>query len=199
MAPNSQPATAVVIPVKDFRRAKERLASELSPPERATLRRRMASRVVAAAAPLPVWVVCDDDAVAAWARDHGAAVSWQPRSGLNGAVQAAYAERSDEGFGRVIVAHADLPRATSLSWLTEAPEIDDPRTAVVVPDRHGDGTNVLSLPGGTDFRFAYGPGSCARHLAEAERCRLAVHLRPHNDLQYDVDDPADLAFVPPLA
>ena len=38
----------------------------------------MADRVLAAAHPLPVAVVCDDNEVAEWAREHGALVVWEP-------------------------------------------------------------------------------------------------------------------------
>jgi 2-phospho-L-lactate guanylyltransferase len=58
---------AVLVPVKAFGQAKVRLASALSGPERAELARKMASRVVASAAGLPVAVVCDDAEVAGWA------------------------------------------------------------------------------------------------------------------------------------
>ena len=47
----------------------------------------------------------------------------------------------------------------------------DAPVAVVVPDHHDDGNPVLALPSGADFTFAYGPGSCARHVAEAGRLR----------------------------
>lgn len=189
---------AVLIPVKAFHRAKERLAPRLSPAERAALARRMATGVVAAAAPLPVWIVCDDDDVAAWAASVGAFVSWQPGTGLNGAVQAAVAERAAAGFDRAIVAHGDLPRAQTLVWLGEAPLIATADEVVLVPDRHGDGTNVASIPTSAGFRFAYGPGSYGRHQVEARRLGLRLVNRPDDDLQYDVDDPADLAFVPPV-
>jgi 2-phospho-L-lactate guanylyltransferase len=206
MAPLSTPANAaaarsgaaVLVPVKAFARAKERLASELDPAARAALAKRMATGVVAAAAPLPVWVVCDDDDVAAWAASLGASVSWQPGSGLNGAVQAAVDELAGIGFQRVIVAHGDLPRATTLAWLAEPPTLTAADTVVLVPDSRGDGTNVASVPSAAGFQFAYGPGSCTRHVAEAERLGLPLVVRRHHDLQYDVDDPADLVFVPPL-
>ena len=187
----------VLVPVKGFQRAKERLASELSPDERAALARRLATGVVAAAAPLPVWVVCDDDDVAEWARSVDATVSWQPGSGLNGAVQAAFAELAEAGYERVIVAHGDLSRATSLAWLGEAPAVPSADAVVLVPDRHGQGTNVASVPTTSGFQFAYGVGSCGRHVAEAHRLGLPLVVRHHEELQYDVDDPADLAFVPP--
>ena len=65
----SEPAgiVAVLVPVKAFRDAKGRLSEALSPQERAELSRSMAATVVQAAAPLPVWIVCDDDDVAEWA------------------------------------------------------------------------------------------------------------------------------------
>ena len=64
----------VLIPVKAFADAKGRLAGAVDADGRADLARTMASTVVAAAAPLPVTVVCDDDGVDAWARSVGAAV-----------------------------------------------------------------------------------------------------------------------------
>jgi len=57
---------AVLIPVKAFGAAKGRLAEVLDGQARADLARSMATIVVAAAAPLPVTVVCDDDDVDAW-------------------------------------------------------------------------------------------------------------------------------------
>ena len=63
----------------------------------------------------------------------------------------------------------------------------------IVPDRRNDGTNVLCLPTDAGFRFAYGPGSFARHHAEARRIGLAVRVAPDRLLGADVDLPSDLA------
>ena len=79
-------ACGVLIPVKAFAEAKVRLASALDTASRAELARRMAEVVIAAAAPLPVAVVCDDPDVAEWARSRGAEVFWRPERGLNAAV-----------------------------------------------------------------------------------------------------------------
>ena len=73
---------AVLVPVKAFDRAKVRLAPALAPRERERLARVMAEHVLAAAAPLPVAVVCDDADVAAWARAKDARVVWSPGAGL---------------------------------------------------------------------------------------------------------------------
>jgi 2-phospho-L-lactate guanylyltransferase len=184
-------AAAVLVPVKAFVAAKARLAPALGAAERAELARAMAARVVAAAAPLPVTVVCDDDEVAAWARAAGASVVWAPGRGLNGAVADGVASLAGAGVERVVVAHADLPLATGLAALAAGTGV------TIVPDRHRDGTNVLVVPAASGFRFAYGPGSCAAHVAEAGRLGLAVTVVESAELGWDVDVPADLAFPAP--
>jgi len=177
---------AVLIPVKDFRQAKGRLAGALSATERAALARAMASAVVRAAAPLPTFVVCDDDDVATWAAAAGAAVLWRPGLGLNGAVTDGVSELATAGFERVLVAHSDLPLASQLARLAPLPGI------TLVPDRRDDGTNVVCVPAGSAFTFAYGPGSFRRHLASARALRVAIRVVRDPHLGWDVDVPADL-------
>jgi len=184
----SEPAAsvAVLVPVKAFRDAKARLADALTPPQRAALARSMARAVVAAARPLPVWVVCDDDEVAAWATDVGAEVLWKPGRGLNGAVNEGVADLAARGVRRVIVAHADLPHAQDLAWVADGAGV------TLVPDRHGDGTNVAAVPADAGFVFAYGPGSFPRHVAEAERRGLELRIVREPRLGWDGDRPDDL-------
>jgi 2-phospho-L-lactate guanylyltransferase len=177
---------AVVVPVKAFSRAKARLSEVRTGPERAELARSMATTVVRAAGALPVVVVCDDDAVRAWADRLEVEVLWTPGLGLNGAVEAGVALLAERGVPRAVVAHADLPLAEDLAVVL------GPAGVTIVPDRHGDGTNVISLPTGSGFRFAYGAGSCAEHAAEAERLGLAVRLLRDEALGWDVDRPEDL-------
>lgn len=184
---------AVVVPVKAFGAAKVRLAPALDPRARAALARSMAAQVVAAAGPLPVTVVCDDIEVADWARAQGVGVGWTPGLGLDGAVEAGVAAVEAAGASRVVVAHADLPLARDLAGLAR-PHPDQATTITIVPDRHRDGTNVILLPAGCGFRFAYGPGSLARHRAEAARLGLAVRVVADARLGWDVDVPGDLTL-----
>lgn len=174
----------MLVPVKAFSHAKVRLAEVLDGEQRAALARSMAEGVLAASAPHPVTVACDDDEVADWARAAGAMVCWTPGLGLNGAVTAGVAFLA--GFDRVVVAHADLPKATSFD------EVLRPAGVVAVPDRHDDGTNVLVVPPRAGFTFAYGPGSFARHRAEADRLGLPLTVLRPEGLTWDVDVPADL-------
>ncbi len=177
----------VLVPVKAFHQAKKRLGATLTDPERVALVRAMATHVVSACAPLPVAVVCDDESVARWASELGAAVVWEPGQGLNGAVRAGVERLARAGAQWVTIAHGDLPRARGLGSLQPF------AGATLVPDRRDDGTNVLRLPAGCDFHFAYGPGSFRAHRAEAVRLGLPVRVLRDPDLAYDVDWPADVA------
>lgn len=182
---------AVLMPVKGFADAKVRLAPALPAVDRAALARAMATSVLRAAGPLPVAVVCDDDEVAAWAVDHGAMVIDTPGVGLNGAVEAAVSRLIDCDFDRIVVAHADLPLAVDITWPARFGGI------TLVPDRRDDGTNVLCIPARCGFRFSYGPGSFARHRAEAARLGVATHVARTAELGWDVDVPADLTALAP--
>jgi 2-phospho-L-lactate guanylyltransferase len=180
---------AVLVPIKAFGEAKRRLDRALSGPERADLARAMADRVIAVARPLPVAVVCDDIEVADWARARGALVVWEPGRGLNGAVQAGVEYLRCGGVTQVTVAHGDLPHALDLADVGEAVGI------TLVPDRYGNGTNVIVVPADAGFQFSYGPGSFARHQAEAGRLGLTVRVLDRPDLAYDIDEPDDVVPV----
>ena len=184
---------AVLVPVKAFSEAKLRLAPALSREQRAELARAMATAVVSSAAPLPTAVVCDDAEVAAWARDLGALVVWEPERGLNRAVEAGVDRLGAAGACRVIVAHADLPLARHLAWVGRFVGV------TLVPDRGDNGTNAVCVPVAAGFTFSYGPGSFARHAAEAHRLGLPLRVVRGTALASDLDLPADLVLASALS
>jgi len=177
----------VLVPVKAFTDAKARLATVLDEGDRERLARWTSERVLAAAGELPTYVACDNEEVADWARQHGATTLWHPGVGLNAAVNNSVASLREAGVTDVIVAHGDLPRVHSLADLAE------PGTLTLVPDRHGDGTNVIGVPTAMQFQFAYGPGSFRRHLDAAVAAGLSVRVRRDPLLALDIDTPSDLA------
>ncbi len=178
---------AVLIPIKAFHDAKVRLAGTLTQPDRAALAQQMAATVIAAAHPLPVFVVCDDQAVAEFTIEHHGEVIWCPSRGLNGAVTDGVGYLADAGFDQVIVSHADLPMARELAWVADFDGV------TIVPDRHKDGTNVMCVPTSSKFEFAYGPASFHQHSAEAARLGLALRVVHDSNLGHDIDHPDDLA------
>ena len=177
--------TIVLVPIRSFDDAKSRLAESLNPQTRWALMRQMAETVVVAAHDLPVWVVTDDDEVVQWAQELHATSHRVGVSGLNPAITAAAAAAALAGAARIIIAHADLPYASDLRVVTGS-------GVAIAPDRNRDGTNVMSLPTGTGFRFAYGPGSFEKHRAEAARLGLDFSEIDDASLAWDVDSPEDL-------
>jgi 2-phospho-L-lactate/phosphoenolpyruvate guanylyltransferase len=183
--------SGAVIPIRAFALGKARLAASLDGAERAALGRRWAEQVVHAAGELPIVVVSSDPDVTVWATDLGLDVLDDPGS-LDDAARVGRDRLRDRGCSRVIVVHADLPRAHDLARL--ARDASQPVVALV-PCHRDDGTPVLSVPAAAEFRFAYGPDSFRRHAAEARRLGLGLRVVRDRDLAFDVDIPADLVAL----
>lgn len=184
-------STWAIIPVRATPDSKSRLAGVLGPAERADLVDAMLARVIEAArGARNVARVCLIGSAPAIPED--VALLADPGGGLNAAAQAALAE-GDGAATRVIVIHADLPLVSprDLELLAAAPAGE----MAIAPDRHGTGTNAISLPlpQARGFSFAFGPDSFARHVAEAARIGLRIEEIHSPGLSRDVDEPGDLA------
>jgi 2-phospho-L-lactate guanylyltransferase len=64
---------------------------------------------------------------------------------------------------------------------------------VIVPDRHGTGTNALVLSPPDAIEPSFGPGSLERHVAAAEAAGIPHRVEEIPGLALDVDTPGDLA------
>lgn len=176
----------VVVPLRSLTTGKLRLGSALDDRRRRSLIAEMAETVLRAAHELPVLVVHDDPDVAAWAARLGAEAARPDQPGLNAAVTFGVGHLARHGYDRVIVAHADLPAARDLRPVADFDGV------TLVPDRLGDGTNVLCVPTGIDFTFAYGPGSFEAHCTIADRIGVPLRIVEDPELALDVDHPDDL-------
>ena len=184
-----------VVPIRSLRHGKSRLSPVLGNEARQTLLRRVADRVVAAAVDSgrieTVLVVSPDAGTLAWAADLAPSVvaASQPedRPGLNGAIDAGRAWAVDHGASAVVSLFADLPLivADDIRGLVARTE-----PVVLGPDRRGEGTNalLLRLAGrGSEFAFAFGDGSLAKHLDEAHRLGLDTALHDATGIGFDLD------------
>jgi 2-phospho-L-lactate guanylyltransferase len=195
--PDERTATtrgAIVIPVKAFDKAKERLATILSAKQRTDLARHTATRVIEVARSLEqfdtVYVVCDDEHTAHWANQLGTTVLIAPTPGLNAAVEHACAI-ARQHHDWIVVCHADVADPAGLANLQQ------PATGSVtlIADRHELGTNVVVLNSTDEFTFRFGPTSFARHQGEARQRQLTIDRRYDEGLALDLDTPSDIALL----
>jgi 2-phospho-L-lactate guanylyltransferase len=128
-------------------------------------------------------------AVLSEARPQGWAGTWLADGGrgLNPELDAAAREL---GPKKLLVILPDLPAvsAEDIAALIAAAA----GGVAIAPDRHGGGTNAMALADASNFPFAFGQGSFARHRALAGPTARIVE-RP--GLGLDIDTPDDLAFA----
>jgi 2-phospho-L-lactate guanylyltransferase (CobY/MobA/RfbA family) len=200
-----------IIPVRGLERAKTRLGEALDPEERHVLveglLRRTIHAAVATSGIRAVAVVSPDPEALAVAADAGAVTLPQGGGGLNEGLADGRAWARELGASALLVIPADLPAIdpTELGRILDAARdrlvgsrsaARDAGTAptslvALVPDRAGQGTNLLLLapPGAIPFQF--GPGSRAAHAGAAARTG-AVYLELSGPLGLDLDTPDDL-------
>jgi 2-phospho-L-lactate guanylyltransferase len=187
--------TIAILPVKSFGAAKQRLADMLGGGARKALAQAMFSDVLATLRRVAeldqIAVVTADRAAEAAAT--GERVTVLPdgaQAGQSAATLIGIRHALATGFERVLLVPGDTPL---LQPGEVAALIDGTSGLVIVPDRHGTGTNALVLSPPDAFEPAFGPGSFARHVAAAEATQLAYRAEEVPGLTLDVDTPDDLA------
>lgn len=180
----------VIIPAKAPAEAKGRLADVLDADARAGLARAMLARAVEAASGAANFALVGTSRLG---QSNTIELLPEPEGGLNAAVSSARETVAARGASRIVTLAGDLPQVISddVKALAEL----HPGVIGIAPDRHGTGTNALSLPlpEALGFIYAYGPGSCAKHKAEAARLGLTMREIITPGLARDIDEPADLA------
>jgi len=183
----------VVIPTKAPAQAKGRLATALDSDQRGALAEAMLDRAVKAVSAARVSGGLALVGTSRMGQPRTQELLTDPGGGLNAAVHSARDALAARGATRLITLAADLPL---LEYGDVAALCELPAGVIgIAPDRHGTGTNALSLPlpEALDFAYSYGIGSCALHKAEAKRLGLPIALIASPGLARDIDEPADLA------
>jgi 2-phospho-L-lactate/phosphoenolpyruvate guanylyltransferase len=193
----SGPVLAVV-PAKPLGAALGRLEGVLDAPARRALQEAMLRDVLracaGAAALAGALVVTADPAAAALAAEEGARVVGEgPRPrGMNAAVGRGLEAARAEGAAAALVLTADLPLAAPADLDALAGARASGVGVALAPSRDGTGTNGLLLRPPGALRPELGPGSLARHRAQAARRGIRLALRTLPGLALDVDTPEDL-------
>jgi 2-phospho-L-lactate guanylyltransferase len=202
--------TAAILPVKRFADAKQRLRASVADALRAELARAMVDDVLVALSATDAItrtiVVTGASAAAAAAREHGALVSRDSREqGQSAAVTLGVARARGDRFERVLCIPGDCPALDpqELAALLEvpsapprsAPGASGPASVVIVPDRHGTGTNGLLLTPPDAIAPSFGPGSFRRHRELARAAGAHCEVRRPPSLVLDIDTGEDLAML----
>jgi 2-phospho-L-lactate/phosphoenolpyruvate guanylyltransferase len=191
--------TAAILPVKHFAQAKRRLGESVAGELRDDLARAMVGDVLVAlgetASIERTIVVTCEDSVSAAARELGAlTVADTAEASQSAAVALGVARALADGFERVLCIPGDCP-ALDPAELDSLLDTSDAREVVIVPDRHGTGTNGLLLTPPDAIPPSFGPGSCERHQTLAREAGVSHRLERPASLLLDIDTGADLAVL----
>lgn len=188
---------AILIPVKELSRAKQRMAGLLGQADRTKLARAMLEDVFAAVAAAravgAVFVVSSD----AEALEKARRLGWEtlPEHGqVSESTSVDQASRlcAERGVSALLRLPIDIPLlepgdiAALFAAAGQAP------ATVLVPSRDGQGTNALLRTPPALFPSHFGPGSLAKHIEEARQAGARVALVRNPRLELDLDDEADV-------
>jgi 2-phospho-L-lactate guanylyltransferase len=193
--------TAVVLPVKRFTAAKQRLGEAVGGEDRRELAAAMVGDVLQALAAVDavdeVLVVTAEEQAAEAATHAGAVVVHDPaEAGQSAAAEVGVRIVRERGAERALLVPGDCPALDPAEIDVLLARYAAPAPAVaIVPDRHGRGTNALLLTPPEALAPAFGPGSLARHAARASAAGALVKVAQAPSLELDVDTPGDLAAL----
>ena len=188
---------AAILPVKRFEAAKQRLGEALGAGSRAALASAMFSDVLGALEQSQmleaIVVVSGEQAVHDIVAGRDVIlIEDTTEKGQSNAARDGLARVAALGLDRAALVPSDCP-------LLEPSELEElfVRTAagadvVIVPDRHGTGTNALVVDPSGPFEPQFGPGSLQRHVEQAQRRGLACAVERPPSLTIDVDTGDDL-------
>jgi 2-phospho-L-lactate guanylyltransferase len=193
--------TLAILPVKSFDAAKQRLAAELPPGVRRALAQAMCADVLLALRRArrvdEIVVVSGELDAGALASGHAVEMVDDPHDdGQSAAARLGIARAVERGFERVVLVPGDCPAVDPGELDTMLAHADSTeRVVVIVPDRHGTGTNALLLAPPQIIDPAFGAGSFARHRDRARAAGLEPIVDELPSLGLDVDTPEDLAAL----
>jgi 2-phospho-L-lactate guanylyltransferase len=190
--------TAAILPIKRFALAKQRLGESVAEQLRLDLAWAMVGDVLVVLSHSPAIeltvVVTNEPSVTAAARYIGAiVVADTAESGQSAAVAIGIERALAEGAERVLCVPGDCPALDpeELDRLLDGGCTE----VVIVPDRHGTGTNGLLLAPPDVMTPSFGPDSCERHGELAKAAGAHCRVEQVASLLLDIDTGEDLAVL----
>lgn len=191
--------TLAVLPIKSFTDAKQRLSDELAAGPRRVLAEAMFSDVVTALrrsqAVDAMLIVSSDPTAQRIAGGHGADVVEDRGEGHSPAAMLGVTYAVERGANRVLLVPGDCPLLDPRELDELIARVTGERSALIVPDRHGTGTNALLLSPPTSLTPSFGPGSRERHQQLAAEQGTPAEVVEVPTLALDVDTAEDLTVL----
>ncbi|HWE58093.1 MAG TPA: 2-phospho-L-lactate guanylyltransferase [Solirubrobacteraceae bacterium] len=187
---------AAILPAKQFETAKQRLAPQVQLGSRRALVESMFSDAILAlrrvAAIDQIFVVTSDPVASQIAAGHNTIVVEDTASSHSEAAQLGITRALEMGATRALLVPGDCPLLdpTELEQLIARPVPE--RSVLIVPDRHGEGTNALLLTPADVMPASFGEGSRQRHTDLASTHGATPEVVPLPSLALDIDTPGDL-------
>jgi 2-phospho-L-lactate/phosphoenolpyruvate guanylyltransferase len=188
---------ALLLPIKDLRNAKQRLAGVLTSEERFGLAQAMLADAIEAVRGVQqakrVFVITNYEPAMETAAKYGWEILREEHQ-ISESASVDYASRlcADRRVTALLRLPIDLP-------LVQPGDIDDllatecsAPAVVMVPSRDGTGTNAILRTPPVLFPSHFGPDSFAKHRQEAERLHARIIVIRNERLEMDVDDESDL-------
>ncbi len=191
--------SVAILPAKSFAEAKQRLAAVVQLGHRRALVEAMLSDAMVALGRTPsidhTFVVTADPNAARIALGHGAEVIDDNTSSHSDAAALGIERALLIGAHRALLVPGDCPLMdpAELEQLLALP-VSGP-AAMIVPDRHGDGTNALLLTPPGALTPAFGEGSRRRHIDLATSQGSTPEVVEVASLALDIDTPDDLELL----
>ena len=185
----------VLLSVKGFNTAKQRLATSLTAGERSNLARAMLKDVTRAINESELTqrriVITASSEVRDFVSSVGFEVVDEPEPRGQSAAINQMTEELSPGSSLLLSLPSDLP-------MLVGKEIDEvfatqEKGSAFIPSRDGTGTNGVLMKPGVRIEMDYGPDSLKRHLDRAAKSELLVSLLKIPGIAFDLDTPCDLA------
>jgi 2-phospho-L-lactate guanylyltransferase len=191
---------ALLLPIKDLRNAKQRLAAVLTPEERFCLAQAMLQDTILAVSRVQraerIFVVTNYEPAMEAAAKYGWEILREEHQ-VSESFSVDFASRvcAERGIAALLRLPLDLPlvQPCDIDELL-AIECSTPAT-VIVPSRDGTGTNAILRTPPALFPSHFGPNSFDKHCGEAERAGAKLIVRRNERLEMDVDDESDLRLL----
>lgn len=188
---------AVLIPVKDLSKAKERLSSVLPQEERTALAYEMLEDVLSAVKGSKLadrrFVVTLDEKTIEIAGSYGFEIIEETeQSGESGSVDYASLICMDRGAESVLVVPGDAPLITSRDIDAVLEREGDNPSVLLVPARDDYGTNAILRKPPNIIPSRFGEDSFRKHMNEAREKGVLFDVYRNPRIALDIDRPEDL-------